>query len=171
MQVTVGNTGPDCTHGNCPKDDDPEGWYEAAIRCNENRTTNAVFNRTLQTKIPTALVFMHSPVFLHSWTDSRIPVASISRANPATITNNLTAVKQEEGHKKIGHPMACFKCGSTDHLKTNCPHRSDIRYMTMEEREDWNQNLALEADRAEIEERNAEIELGPVEQGFVNHTE
>jgi hypothetical protein len=60
--------------------------------------------------------------------------------------------------KKQSTPDMCRRCGKPGHWAKDCEWRFDIRYMLAEEREEWLQNLALEADKEEIEKQKEELE-------------
>jgi hypothetical protein len=153
-----------------PGDDDPEAWYEAAIRCDENRITNAVFHNTLQallvkaTGTPTLTFSRYSPP---TWNTKQLTTATSTPPPPSTATSGQTPA--DPAWRKTGSPIACHWCGSSDHLKPECPHQFNIRFMTMDEKESWLQDVVLEADIVQIQETEKELESA--EQGFVNRNE
>jgi hypothetical protein len=50
-------------------------------------------------------------------------------------------------------PDICRHCRKVRHWAKDFECQFDIRYMLAEEKEEWLQNLALEADKEEIEKR------------------
>jgi hypothetical protein len=60
--------------------------------------------------------------------------------------------------KRKETPDTCRRCGKTGHWAKECPKRFDIRFMFMEEKEEWLNDLALGIDRCKIEEKEEEEE-------------
>lgn len=62
--------------------------------------------------------------------------------------------------KRHQTPNVCHRCGKPGHWAKDCERRFDIRYMLAEEKEEWLQNTALEADTQELE-KEEEPEVDP----------
>jgi len=61
-----------------------------------------------------------------------------------------TAVKKEG--------VICYRCGQAGHRKPECPKRFDIQHMTMEECEEWMQQMVLDKDMVELPENQKDEE-------------
>jgi hypothetical protein len=48
-------------------------------------------------------------------------------------------------------PDICRRCGKPGHWAKDCPRRFDIRFMTVDEKSELLQGLALETDKVELE--------------------
>lgn len=154
-----------------PNDNDPEAWYQAAIRCDENCITNAVFHSTLlvqPARVSSTLVFPRHPPS-SQWTTNKTLFTTPPRTVLPSASSTPTLVKTEDLQKKL----SCFRCGSTDHLKPDCPQHFDIRFMTLDEKEEWQQdfNLIRESDIARIEGEDTAEVVGSTGMGFTIHNE
>ena len=49
-------------------------------------------------------------------------------------------------------PRGCYRCGDTNHLVRDCPHRMDVRQLTTEQREELIEDLLALKDVVLIEE-------------------
>ncbi len=122
-----------------PDDLDPEAWYEAAIRIDQNQAANAAFRsahhatpqpkplttiaatcfqpatNTRTVALPNCQVF--PPCFAHTSPTPRNPV-------PMDINATGQAGKL---------PPTCFRCGKIGHMVNNCPQPMDIRTMGRDE--------------------------------------
>ena len=120
-----------------PDDLDPEAWYEAAIRIDQNQAANAAF-RSAHTSAP-------QPKPLSVGTITR-PVADNRTAPPPTRQNlpsRFAHVAPTPGNpvpmdidaaKRYGKlPPTCFRCGRSGHVVRDCPQPMDIRTMGREE--------------------------------------
>jgi hypothetical protein len=151
-----------------PEDDDIEGWYAAASRCDENRMANAAFRSTSKS-VPSVRTpsFPARPLIL----PMRQPVAN--PILPSTSTSSAPAPMDVDATKRGGmRTMVCYRCGRTGHLRKDCPQGFDIRFMTENEREDWVQQLLASADVRAVEEGEEEAEEKvKTEEGFVPNSE
>ena len=49
-------------------------------------------------------------------------------------------------------PQGCYQCGDANHLVCDCPHRMDVRQLTLEQREELFEDLLALKDTVPIEE-------------------
>ncbi len=120
-----------------PDDLDPEAWYEAAIRIDQNQAANAAF-RSAHTSVP-------QPKHLSVGTITR-PVADFraaplpNRQNPpprfahvAPTPGNPVPMDIDAAKKHGKLPVTCFRCGRPGHTVHGCPQPMDIRTMGRDE--------------------------------------
>ena len=74
---------------------------------------------------------------------------------PQKVTSTDTTTVKKEG-------VICYRCGEVGHRKPECPKRFDVQHMTIEECEEWIQEMALEKDREELSENQNNEEDFPV---------
>jgi len=131
-----------------PEDDDPEAWYSAALRAEENWRTNDLFHGPPRTNPkPTGGMFSTPWLVPATWTPKPTP------QNPTPTGANPPRTKEVT-------PDACRRCGKPGHWAKDCEKCFDIRYMSTDEKEDWLQGVAIEADTRDLEDE-LEEEKGP----------
>jgi hypothetical protein len=141
-----------------PPDDDPEAWYDAAIRSDENRVANALFHGGVRAPPPPrpTSVFPNprpAPALQPFWQNRSTPANPSPRPTPIP---NPSPTDVDAARKKMILPVACHRCGKVGHFSRECPQRYDIRFMSLEEREECLQGWALQADAEELLERTEE---------------
>jgi hypothetical protein len=80
------------------------------------------------------------------WCSNNISSTTFTPPKAPTL-QNPTLMDIDTTRKKHDTPDTC------QHWEKDCECRFDIQYMLAKEREEWLQNLALEADKEKIEKR------------------
>jgi hypothetical protein len=52
-------------------------------------------------------------------------------------------------------PMLCRRCGELGHFARECPKTYDVRYISLDEREDWIEHLLSGSDAAAAEAQSS----------------
>jgi hypothetical protein len=122
-----------------PDDLDPEAWYKAAIRIDQNQAANAAFRLAhhvipqpkplttvaatcFQPAADTRAVALSS----HQVFPSHFAHTSPTPGNPVPMDINVT-------RRASKLPPTCFRCGKIGHMMNNCPQPMDIRTMGRDE--------------------------------------
>jgi hypothetical protein len=140
-----------------PLDDDLEAWYQAALQSAANREANTAFHRLART-IPTR-------AFAPTRPSAPLPAALRQFSfnppftpSPPRNETGLVPMDIDAACKKAVTPFTCHQCGGPGHMAKDCPRRYDIRYLSLEEHEEWMQEQALQQDVEEARKRAEEVE-------------
>ena len=127
-----------------PSDLDPEAWYEAALCCAENQEANATFHGRLWSCAPlsrtTTILSLPKP-------STSIIVPPLPPPTSAPVQMDIDATNP---HRMV--PPTCYQYGKPGHFQKDCSQRYDIWFMTMEKRDKWMNEEALQRDAVEIVE-------------------
>ena len=134
-----------------PEDDDLEEWYAAAWVLDANWAANQVFHGTQH-----AAAFTPSPRTPFPAPRAQPPTSSATLAShfqtspyprvPARASNIPTPMEIDAARCKNLIPMLCRCCGEPGHFARECPKSYNVRYMTLDERQDWVEHLLSDAD-------------------------
>jgi len=139
-----------------PADTDPEAWYAAARRIDQARLANEAFQSTL--RLTTVTPARSAPARPTSFSVLRSPPVAPPSVPPRPlppppapsrgIPMDVDAVRKTRSLP----PRGCYRCGEANHLVKDCPHRLDIRRLTVEQREELIEDLMALKDAVEEEE-------------------
>jgi len=137
-----------------PADTDPEAWYVAARRIDQVRLTNEVFQSMLQstTMAPTCSALPRStPLLMFHLPQSTLPPVP-PRSAPSVPSGGVPMDVDTVWKMRSAPPRGCYRCGEPNHLIKDCPHRLDVRRLTVEQREELIEDLMALKDVAAEEE-------------------
>jgi hypothetical protein len=140
-----------------PSDDDPEAWYQAALQSAANREANAAFHGVTRT-IPTRTLVPtrpSAPLLAAPRQFSFTPTFTPPPRNEA----DPVPMDTDAARKGVTTPIICHRCGGPGHMAKDCPRRYDIRYLSLEEHEEWMQEQVLQQDAEEARKRAEEVDV------------
>ena len=118
-----------------PDDDDPEGWFKAARRFEQNKLANAAFHGgpTRRTSPATNTSSNIRPTHFHfpSALAPPPPGGSLLQNPPKPLPPGVPMDIDTQRAKPL--PLSCRRCGKLGHFAKDCDLRFDIRYMTADE--------------------------------------
>jgi len=120
-----------------PDDLDPEAWYEAAVRIDQNQAANAAF-RSAHASVLQPKPFSVSTVTRPAVDNRAAP--SLSRQNlpfrfahVAPTPGNPVPMDIDAAKRHSKLLPTCFHCGKPGHVVHDCPQPMDIRTMGRDE--------------------------------------
>jgi hypothetical protein len=123
-----------------PKDNDLQGWFQAARRFNLNRLANEAFRYTLRhATLVTTTTYPARPAFSFLRQNAPTPAILATMPTPARVPPPPMS--------KVGIE-SCYWCRQSGHISSNCPLCYDIRYMTTDEQDDMIEKLLADRDAA-----------------------
>jgi hypothetical protein len=155
-----------------PDDRNPEAWYTAARRFDQNRRANEAFHSSALRRAPPSSTIpppgtgqtRNQPSTRTPWPRPSAPPPSISqppRPLPPGIPMDIDAAKRGG---KI--PGACYRCGEVGHRSRDCPTGLDIRLMSADDREELLEDLLALKDAVGENSEASESPEGAGEEGF-----
>jgi len=137
-----------------PADTDLEAWYAAARRIDQARLTNEAFQSTLwsTTMAPMRSTLPRSTPLSMFHLPQSTPPPVPPRPAPSVLSRGVPMNVNTVWKTRPAPPQGCYRCGEPNHLVKDCPHRLDIRRLTMEQWEELIEDLMALKDVAAEEE-------------------
>jgi hypothetical protein len=137
-----------------PQDRDFDGWFKAACRLDLNYLTNEAFHYAsrcpLTHSAPSPTTHSAPPRTPFSFLRSHPPTATTpaemhtpSRALPPGIP---IYVDRTQTLKPLA--QTCYRCGQTGHISRECDLHHDVRHMTLDEEDEFIQQIMASHDAA-----------------------
>jgi hypothetical protein len=137
-----------------PGDTDYNGWFKAAqhldLNCLANEAFHLASRRPLTHSAPTPMTYATPPRTPFSFLRSHPATA----ATPAAMHTPLCAlplgIPMDVDHTRTFKPLAqtCYCCGQTGHISRECDLRHDIHHMTLDEQDEFIQQIMANHDTA-----------------------
>ena len=166
-----------------PKDKVLQEWVAAARRVEKNtqadrkfasvvgRSAKSASHPTHTTRAPITPVA--TPISRGVWrfpTASTAPTATAPTRPAAPALHPGVPMDIDAARRKAKDPLVCRRCGKTGHWSRECPSQFDVRYMTVEERDEWAMEMLARLDTAPetpVEEsEESEPTAEPVKEDF-----
>ena len=101
-----------------PDDLDPEAWYEAAIRIDQNQAANAAF-RSAHSSVPQPKPFSPGTI-IRPTVDTRVTTIPPRFAHAIPTPGNPVPMDIDAAKKRGKLPPTCFRCGMPGHTVHGC---------------------------------------------------
>jgi len=139
-----------------PANTNPEAWYTVARRIDQAWLANKVFQSMLRSTTvtparsaptqPTPFSVLRSPPVALPSVPPRPPPP------PPAPSRGIPMDVDTVWKMRPLPPRDCYRYGETNHLVKDCPHRLDVRRLTMEQREELIEDLMALKDTVEEKE-------------------
>jgi hypothetical protein len=137
-----------------PQDRDFDGWFKATCHLDLNRLTNEASHyasqRPLTHSAPTPTMYPTPPRAPFSFLRSHPPTAVTPAAMHTPSRTLPPGIPMDVDRTWTLKPLVqtCYRCGQTGHISKDCNLWHDIRHMTLDEEDDFIQQIMANCDAA-----------------------
>jgi hypothetical protein len=123
-----------------PKDNDLQGWFQAARRFDLNRLANEAFRYTSRRPATvTTTTYPARPAFSFLQQNAPTPAIPVTMPTPARVP--------PQSMSKVGIE-SCYRCRQSGHIGRGCPLRYDVRHLTVDEEDEMVERVLANRDAA-----------------------
>jgi hypothetical protein len=137
-----------------PQDRDFDGWFKAARRLDLNCLANEAFHyasrRPLTHPAPAPTTYSIPQRTPFSFARSHPPTTATPAAMHAPSRALPPGIPMDVDRTRTLKPLAqtCYRCGKPGHISKECDLRHDIRHMTLDEQDEFIQDIMANRDAA-----------------------